>query len=111
MSFLKNAPRTMKFLNWSKAALAGLISTTSPGSAAAAAARTVLALSGVTALAVPSSWLPMAVMMATGYLNFSEEEISTELTEYYRIMLSYYKQVKTEEELQHWLERSRNLLV
>lgn len=39
----------------------------------------------------------MAVMMATGYLNFSEEEISTELTEYYRIMLSYYKQVKTEE--------------
>lgn len=53
----------------------------------------------------------MAVMMATGYLNFSEEEISTELTEYYRIMLSYYKQVKTEEELQHWLERSRNLLV
>ena len=49
MSFLKNAPRTMKFLNWSKAALAGLISTTSPGSAAAAAARTVLALSGVTA--------------------------------------------------------------
>ena len=53
----------------------------------------------------------MAVMMATGYLNFSEEEISTELTEYYRIMLSYYKQVKTEEELQHCLERSRNLLV
>ena len=33
------------------------------------------------------------------------------MTEYYRIMLSYYKQVKTEEELQHWLERSRNLLV
>ena len=30
----------MKFLNWSKAALAGLISTTSPSSAAAAAART-----------------------------------------------------------------------
>lgn len=53
----------------------------------------------------------MAVMMATGYLNFSEEEISKELTEYYRIILSYYKQVKSEEELQHWLERSRNLLV
>lgn len=53
----------------------------------------------------------MAVMMATGYLNFSEEEISTELTEYYRIMLSYYKQVKNEEELQYWLERSRNLLM
>ncbi len=32
----------------------------------------------------------MAVMMATGYLNFSQEEVSTGLTEYYRIMLSYY---------------------
>ena len=53
----------------------------------------------------------MAVMMATGYLNFSEDEISKELTEYYRIILSYYKQVKSEEELQHWLMRSRNLLV
>lgn len=52
----------------------------------------------------------MAVMMATGYLDFTEEEISQELTEYYRIILSYYKQVKSEEELQHWLERSRNLL-
>lgn len=53
----------------------------------------------------------MAVMMATGYLDFSEDEISEELTEYYRIILSYYKQIKNEEELQHWLERSRNLLV
>ena len=53
----------------------------------------------------------MAVMMATCYLNFSEEEISRELTEYYRIILSYYKQVKSEEELQHWLECSRNLLI
>ncbi len=53
----------------------------------------------------------MAVMMATGYLNFSEEEISRELTQYYRIILSYYKQVKSEEELQHWLIRSRNLLI
>ena len=49
--------------------------------------------------------------MATGYLNFSEEEINEELTEYYRIILSYYKQVKSEEELQQWLEHSRNLLV
>ena len=48
--------------------------------------------------------------MATGYLEFSEEEIDRELTEYYRIVLSYYKQVKSEEELQHWLYRSRNLL-
>ncbi len=53
----------------------------------------------------------MAVMMATCYLNFSEKEINEELTEYYRIILSYYKQVKSEEELQHWLERSRNLLI
>lgn len=52
----------------------------------------------------------MAVMMATGYLEFSEEEVGRELTEYYRIVLSYYKQVKSEKELQHWLWRSRNLL-
>ena len=36
----------MKFLNWSKAALAGLMSTTSPGSAASAAAFTAEAKSG-----------------------------------------------------------------
>ena len=53
----------------------------------------------------------MAVMIATGYLTFTQEEINHELTEYYRIVLSYYKQVKSEPELQHWLERSRNLLV
>ena len=52
----------------------------------------------------------MAVMMATGYLDFTETQIGGELTEYYRIVLSYYKQVKSEEELQRWLERSRNLL-
>lgn len=28
--------------------------------------------------------------MVTGYLNFREEELSRDLTEYYRIMLSYY---------------------
>ena len=53
----------------------------------------------------------MAVMMATGYLHFTEEEISRELTDYYRIILSYYKRVKSEEELQYWLECSRNLLI
>lgn len=52
----------------------------------------------------------MAVMMATGYLEFSEQQVEQELTEYYRIVLSYYKQAKSEEELQHWLQRSRNLL-
>ena len=52
----------------------------------------------------------MAVMMATGYLEFSEQQVGQELTEYYRIILSYYKQVKSEEELQHWLHRARNLL-
>lgn len=53
----------------------------------------------------------MAVMMATGYLEFSKQQVSRELTEYYRIILSYYKQVKSEQELAYWLERSRNLLV
>lgn len=52
----------------------------------------------------------LAVMMATEYLDFSEEQLSRELSEYYRIILSYYKQVKSEEELQHWLHQSRNLL-
>ncbi len=53
----------------------------------------------------------MAVMMATGYLEFSEQELGLELTEYYRIILSYYKQVQNEQQLLYWLERSRNLLV
>lgn len=53
----------------------------------------------------------MAVMMATGYLSFTQEQISQELTDYYRIILSYYKQVRNDQELQHWLNRSRNLLV
>ena len=53
----------------------------------------------------------MGVMMATDYRNLSSEEISHELTELYSIMLRHYKEVKSEEELQYWLNKSRNLII
>jgi AcrR family transcriptional regulator len=53
----------------------------------------------------------MGVMIATGYLDFSEEEISKELTEFYSIILRYYKSVHTDDELENWLKRSRNLMI
>lgn len=53
----------------------------------------------------------MGVMMATDYRDLSSEEISHELTELYSIMLRHYKEVKSEEELQYWLNKSRNLII
>lgn len=53
----------------------------------------------------------MGVMMATDYRDLTAEEISRELTELYSIMLRHYKEVKSEEELQYWLNKSRNLII
>lgn len=53
----------------------------------------------------------MGVMMATDYRDLTAEEISHELTELYSIMLRHYKEVKSEEELQYWLNKSRNLII
>lgn len=51
----------------------------------------------------------MAVMIATGYRNISEEEMDRELTDIFKIMLRHYKQIDNEEECDHWLERARDL--
>lgn len=53
----------------------------------------------------------MGVMIATDYRDLTAEEISCELTELYSIMLRHYKEVKSEEELQYWLNKSRNLII
>lgn len=52
----------------------------------------------------------MGVMIATDYRDLTAEEMNRELTELYSIMLRHYKEVKSEEELQYWLNKSRNLI-
>lgn len=51
------------------------------------------------------------VMLATDYRDLSIEEMGKELTELFSIMLRHYKAVKSEEELQFWLEKARNLII
>ncbi|BFJ85532.1 helix-turn-helix domain-containing protein [Ruthenibacterium sp. CLA-JM-H11] len=53
----------------------------------------------------------LGVMIATGYRAMSDEEISDDLREFYSIMLRHYKQAASEEELQYWMARSRNLIL
>lgn len=53
----------------------------------------------------------LGVMLATNYRDMSEEEISRELTSFYCIILRHYKAISREEELQYWLNRSRNLIL
>lgn len=53
----------------------------------------------------------MGVMIATDYRDLTAEEMNRELTELYSIMLRHYKEVKSEEELQYWLNKSRNLII
>lgn len=53
----------------------------------------------------------MGVMIATDYRDLTAEEMNRELTELYSIMLRNYKKVKSEEELQYWLNKSRNLII
>lgn len=53
----------------------------------------------------------MGVMIATDYRDLTTEEMNRELTELYSIMLRNYKEVKSEEELQYWLNKSRNLII
>ena len=53
----------------------------------------------------------MGVLIATDYRDLTAEEMNRELTELYSIMLRHYKEVKSEEELQYWLNKSRNLII
>lgn len=51
----------------------------------------------------------LAVMIATGYRAFSEEEMDRELTDMFGIMLRHYKKIRDEKEFGHWLEKARDL--
>ena len=53
----------------------------------------------------------LGVMIATDYRDLSEEEMSRELTDFFSIMLRYYKQIQNEDEFRFWLHRARNLIL
>ena len=52
----------------------------------------------------------IGVMIATGYRTMDHQEIEEELTAFYSILLRHYKHITSEERLQYWLDRSRNLI-
>ena len=52
----------------------------------------------------------LGVMLAIGYQSMSLEQIDQELTHFFRIILRHYKGITSEEELEYWLQRSRNLI-
>lgn len=52
----------------------------------------------------------LGVMLAIGYQSMNQEQIDQELTDFFRIILRHYKGITSEEELEYWLQRSRNLI-
>ena len=53
----------------------------------------------------------LGVMLATDYLELTEAQIETELTEFYSLILRHYKGITDDAQLQYWLGRSRNLIL
>ena len=53
----------------------------------------------------------LGVMLATDYLELTEAQIETELTEFYSLILRHYKGISDDAQLQYWLGRSRNLIL
>ena len=53
----------------------------------------------------------MGVMLATDYCDLTEAQIDAELTEFYKVILRYYKNVTDDAQLQYWLGRSRHLIL
>lgn len=53
----------------------------------------------------------LGVMLATDYLELTEAQIETELTEFYSLILRHYKDITDDAQLQYWLGRSRNLIL
>ena len=53
----------------------------------------------------------LGVMLATDYLELTEAQIETELTEFYSLILRHYKGITDDAQLQTWLGRSRNLIL
>ena len=52
----------------------------------------------------------LGVMLAIGYQSMTQEQIDQELTDFFCIILRHYKGITGEEELEYWLQRSRNLI-
>ena len=53
----------------------------------------------------------LGVMLATDYLELTEAQIETELTEFYSLILRHYKGITDDAQLQYWLGRSHNLIL
>ena len=53
----------------------------------------------------------LGVMLATDYCEMTDDQIETELTEFYQIILRHYKGITDDGQLQYWLNRSRNLIL
>ena len=49
-------------------------------------------------------------MIASNYLELNENQINQELSEIFKILLKYYKNITNEEEFNYWLKKSHNLL-
>lgn len=52
----------------------------------------------------------LGVMIASNYLELNENQISQELSEIFKILLKYYKNITNEDEFKYWLKKSHNLL-
>lgn len=52
----------------------------------------------------------LGVMIASNYLELNENQINQELSEFFKILLKYYKNITNEEEFNYWLKKSHNLL-
>lgn len=53
----------------------------------------------------------LGVMLATDYCELTQDQIESDLTEFYCIILRHYKGITDDAQLQYWLQRSRNLIL
>lgn len=53
----------------------------------------------------------LGTMLATNYCELTEDQIDSELTEFYSIILRHYKAITDDAQLRYWLGRSRNLIM
>lgn len=52
----------------------------------------------------------LGVMIASNYLDLSEQDLDKELSEIFKILLKYYKNISSEEEFKYWLHKSHHLM-
>lgn len=53
----------------------------------------------------------LGAMLATDYCELTQDQIESDLTEFYCIILRHYKGITDDAQLQYWLQRSRNLIL